>query len=131
MLDRTRRCRTRIGTMLATAGLAFSVAVPAAAAPRTGCAAEASGWREGTIDEVAAAVYPEILPGHPWPTLDDFVAAIAPLDANSDGSLCVKQIWGDELNPSSHWYRVGMDLLGRPVVANYIRENSGRNGSGR
>ena len=47
---------------------------------------------------------------------------------NGEGSICMKQMWGDSLNPNSHWYVVGVDVLGSPTVLTLTRDNNA-NGS--
>jgi hypothetical protein len=51
---------------------------------------------------------------------EDFVAerlaAVAALDKNGDGLLCVAQTWGQDLNPKSHWALIFADLLSPPAT---------------
>jgi hypothetical protein len=51
---------------------------------------------------------------------DDFIAerlaAVASLDKNGDGLLCVATTWGQNLNPNSHWALIEADLLSPPAT---------------
>ena len=44
------------------------------------------------------------------------LAAVATLDKNGDGLLCVAQVWGQDLNPKSHWAVIFADLLSPPAT---------------
>jgi hypothetical protein len=92
-----------------------------------GCAAPQSGWSERTVEAAAARIYPGLLDSTPWPTLGDFVLQIATEDTNNDGDVCLLVMWGADLNPKSHWYKVGLELLGSPVEQFFVRDNTGRN----
>ena len=73
--------------------------------------------RKLTVQQVAEAVWPTLLDPSPWSSLEDFRdTAVALDDDDGDGSICIKQQWGDSLNPNSHWYLVGLDVLGSPTV---------------
>jgi len=87
------------------------------AAPKDGCPAEASGWYATSPLDAATDFFPHLLPGGPWATPEAFAADIdALVDFNGDDIICAKPYWGWDLNPNSHWYRVGFDLgLGEPV----------------
>lgn len=106
---------------------ALAMTAGAAAAPKQGC--PAGEWQELTLQKVADAVWPTLLDTTPWTDADDFRdTAVAPIDKNGDGSICIKQQWGDALNPSSHYYRLGVELLGSPTVLTIARDNNA-NGS--
>ena len=116
----------RVSAALLAAGL---MSVPAAGlvlGANPGCAAPQSGWSEKSVAEAAARIYPGLLDNTPWPTLADFVAQIATEDTNNDGAVCLLVMWGDDLNPKSHWYKVGIELLGSPVEQFFVRDNTGR-----
>ena len=49
---------------------------------------------------------------------------MASYDRNGDGRVCIKTMWGDDLNPNAHWYRFGLDLLGSPVEQFLPRDNN-------
>lgn len=50
----------------------------------------------------------------------DFIAerltAIAALDKNGDGLVCLAQTWGQDLNPNSHWALIYAELLSPPAT---------------
>ena len=49
-------------------------------------------------------------------------------DKNGDDMVCGHERGGDELNPKSHWYRLGIELIGEPVHFISIKDNAS-NGS--
>ena len=53
-------------------------------------------------------------------TADDFfaerLAAVASLDKNGDGLICLATLWGQNLNPNSHWALIEADLLSPPAT---------------
>jgi hypothetical protein len=106
----------RIGIVVSVAALLIFTTGSAAAAPSAGCSATTSGWHEGTVDSVATEIWDSIVDKTPFPGgIPDLAAALGGLDKNDDGDLCLKRIWGEDLNPRSHWY---------PVIANYVRDNT-------
>ena len=113
---------------IVVAGLlgAALAAIPAtaSAAQKTGCSDEASGWHLIDIATAAADFYPHLLPGS-YASPADFAADIdAGVDKNDDDMVCLKLSWGYELNPNSHWYRLGFDLgLGEPVHLLTVLDN--------
>lgn len=94
------------------------IAVPATAlaAPQAGCAAAASGWHLVTVQQAADDFFEHLTPGQ-FANADDFADAIDALsDRNGDDDICIKLMWGEELNAKSHWYRLGFELgLDEPV----------------
>jgi hypothetical protein len=50
----------------------------------------------------------------------DFIAErlafVASLDTNGDGLICLATLWGQNLNPNSHWAVVEADLLSPPAT---------------
>jgi len=103
--------------------VAVAFTTGAGAAQKTGC--PSGEWQELTVQQVAEAVWPTLLDPSPWSSLEDFRdTAVALDDANGDGSICIKQQWGDSLNPNSHWYLVGLDVLGSPTVLTIPRDNN-------
>jgi hypothetical protein len=116
---------------LAVAGvIAGLVAIPAAGTAlgaSDGCAAAASGWSRQTVAATAARIWPGLVDPSPWPGgLPEFELQIATEDENGDGSVCLLVMWGDDLNPKSHWYKVGIELFGSPVEQFFVRDNTGR-----
>ena len=84
-----------------------------------------TGWNEMTVEEVAQRVWPALLDQSPWTDEADFrESAVRPIDANGDGSICLKIMWGEKLNPNSHWYGVGIDLIGTPTEQFIPRDNN-------
>lgn len=114
-----------VAIVAATAALALTVG--ASAAPKVGC--PAGEWQELTVEEVAANVWPLLIDANKefWGSEENFLEqAVKPIDKNGDGSICIKQIWGDDLNPNSYWYTRGPD--GSPTVNTIPRDNNA-NGS--
>lgn len=103
-------CITLIG--LATV---LSTTASASADPKTGCPV-GTGWNEMTVEEVAARTWPALLDTSPWANEAEYRESfVRPIDRNGDGSICLKIMWGERLNPNSHWYRVGVELIGTPT----------------
>ena len=44
------------------------------------------------------------------------LAWIESLDENGDGLICVAMVWGQNLNPNSHWALIEADLLSPPAT---------------
>lgn len=113
---------------VALAGVALLLTLTAGsavAAPKAGCSAAQSGWNETSVGDAAATIWPSIIDTTPFPGgIPDLAAALGGLDKNDDGDLCLLRLWGDDLNPNSHWYKVGIELFGSPVIANYVRDNT-------
>lgn len=117
------RLRLAWATLIALIAL-IAAAGGASADPKTGCPV-GSGWNEMTVEEVAARVWPALLDQSPWADEADFrESAVRPYDRNGDGSICLKIHWGDQLNPNSHWYLVGVDVLGTPTEQFLPRDNT-------
>jgi hypothetical protein len=97
----------------------------AAAAPKAGCAAAASGWHLSTPLAAATGFFPHLTPGQ-FATAAEFAAVIdAAVDRNDDDLICIRFSWGYALNPKSHWYVLGFDLgLGEPV---HVMQAEGNN----
>ena len=128
MLDiRDRKVTPRARVSVAAAMcLAFSAvfATTALAAPSAvSCAAEASDWQLQDIDDIAADFFPHLFDAYPFDTPEAFAADIAQFDKNSDGLMCARVSKGDDLNPKSHWYRMGwvIPLKGDPEPIHYLR----------
>jgi hypothetical protein len=103
------------------------LAMPAAvlAAPKDGCPAGAQGWQAMSVADAAALIHPHLFPGA-FPTVD---ALVADIESRSDAKrpddvVCVKEQWGEALNPNSHWYRVGVAVLGEPTHAFHVKDNT-------
>ena len=102
----------------------LSATAGASAAQKAGCPA-AEDWSLSGIDAAAAEIFPNLLPGYPWTTPEEFAEFLdATFDKNGDDMMCVKTMWGEGLNPNSHWYIVGVDLLGAPTILYQLRDNT-------
>lgn len=102
----------------------------ASAAPKTGCPA-GEDWTESTATDAGATIWPALLDPSPWPDAAAFAEFLdAAYDRNGDDSVCAKTLWGGDLNPNSHWYRVGLELIGEPAQLFVVRDNNA-NGSNR
>jgi hypothetical protein len=113
MVHSVRRCLRLLASAVLAGGLTLAGVAGVAAASHQGCsAAAATIW-----DSVVAK---DAFPGG----IPDLAAALAGLDKNGDGDLCLLRIWGDDLNPNAHWYKVGLEVYGMPVTANYLRDNT-------
>lgn len=101
-------------TLIALAALT-SITASASAAPKTGCPV-GTGWNEMTVEEAAARTWPALLDPSPFADEAEYRESfVRPIDGDGDGSICLKIMWGDKLNPNSHWYRVGIELIGTPT----------------
>ena len=102
------------------------VAAPgtALAAQQTGCPSDSSAWRLGTVEDVADGFFPHLFPDQ-WATPDEFESDfVAPLDRNEDGLVCARvQVY--DFNPKSHWYKLGLEILGEPTQFLTVKDNSG------
>lgn len=109
-----------IGLLLGSAGLV-------AGSPIGGCAAPPSAWARTTVSAAAAAIWPRLLDQSPYAGGEsEFAGVIELYDRNGDGVICVKAMWGDALNPNSHWYRVGIEVLGSPTQQFFVADNRAR-----
>ena len=122
-----------MGKLRLVTGLMVAVVVAVAwtsgagAAQKTGC--PSGEWQEVTVQQAAEAIWPTLLDPSPWASLEDFRdTTVAAEDKNGDGSICTLRQWGEALNPNSHWYLIGVDVLGSPTVATHGRDNNA-NGS--
>jgi len=105
----------RVIATLAAAALLLLAAVPASAAQKTGCPV-GTGWAQTTVADAAATIWPALIDPSAFPGgIADLEAALDGYDKNDDDELCVKTSGGEDLNPNSHWYRVGLELLGEPI----------------
>ena len=106
-------------------GILLALPATALAAPKDGCAAEASGWHAISIGQAAEDFFPHLLPGQ-FATAGEFAEVLdAIYDRNGDDLACIKLMWGWELNPNSHWYRAGFEIgLDEPVHVLMIRDNT-------
>jgi hypothetical protein len=73
-------------------------------------------WQLTTVHDAAFDFFPHLIPGQ-FATPEDFEAVIAAgEDPDGNGFVCVKHMWGWDLNPNSHWYGLGFELgLNEPV----------------
>jgi hypothetical protein len=125
MVHSVRRCLRLLASAVLAGGLTLAGVAGVAAASHQGCSAEASGWSEYGIEEAAATIWDSVVAKDAFPGgIPDLAAALAGLDKNGDGDLCLLRIWGDDLNPNAHWYKVGLEVYGMPVTANYLRDNT-------
>ena len=109
----------------AVALLLVASAAPVAAAPSSGCPAAVSGWSEQSVADATARIWPGLLDPGAFPGgIEELEAAIAADDRNGDGDVCLLVMWGEALNPRSHWYRVGMDVLGSPTEQFFVHDNT-------
>jgi hypothetical protein len=105
---------------------AIATTTSASASANTGCAAEESGWTEMSVEDAAARSWPGLLDKSAFPggqeEFEQFLDAA--VDRNSDDQLCLKILWGENLNPNSHWYKVGVTILGSPTEFYLFLDNS-------
>lgn len=110
--------------------LVLGTVTAAVAAPKTGCPA-GDDWTESTVAEAAATVWPALLDQSPWANEAAFADFLdATYDRNDDGAMCIKTMWGEDLNPNSHWYKVGLEVLGSPTQLFVIRDNNSNGSNG-
>ena len=108
-------------------GAMVALLVPASvlAADKGGCPATTAGWEISTPEEAASDFFPHLLPGA-FATAAEFADVIDAND-NRDGDawVCIRLSWGFDLNPKSHWYRLGIaGPLNEPVHALHVIDNS-------
>jgi hypothetical protein len=110
-----------VASMLVLGGL---IGLPSVteAAPKAGCPAAISGWRELTVHETVEIVYAGLLDKENVDK-DDLAARLAGADRKGDG-LCLLTLWGDDVNENSHWYRVGMQVLGEGTKLFLVIDNN-------
>jgi len=110
--------RRVLSFVLASVLLTFASA-PVAATP----AACATPWELSTVHDTAVDFFPHLLPGQ-FETAAELEAALGPLeDKDGDGDICVKQLWGYDLNPNSHWYHLGFEVgLNEPVHVLLVKD---------
>jgi hypothetical protein len=116
--------RLTVGLVIAlVTALSFTVSV--SADPKYGCPA-GEGWDLVGVDQAAQEIFPNLLPGlYPWANAGELAEFIdSTEDRNNDNMVCMKTMWGDHLNPNSHWYRVGVALLGTPTIMYLLRDNT-------
>lgn len=106
-------------------GMLLALPATALAAPKTGCASGASGWHLSTPTQAAEDFFPHLLPGQ-FATAGEFADVIdAIYDRNNDDLVCIRHSWGYDLNPNSHWYRLGFEAgLGEPVHSMQAMDNN-------
>ncbi|MDH5334486.1 MAG: hypothetical protein OEW65_11430 [Thermoleophilia bacterium] len=122
--------KTRLAlTLLTTVAMCLTVTAAASADPKVGCPV-GEGWAEMTVVSAANEVFPNLIPGYPWTSADELAAFVdATYDKNDDGAICLKTISGDDLNPKSHWFRVGIDLGFGTGVSFYMARDNNANAS--
>jgi hypothetical protein len=115
-----RRSRRRWPAAVAAGAiLAAVLATPVAA--RSGC--PAGSWDRMSVAGAAALIYPHLLVPPPG-GLDAFAAMVGGEDRDGNTLVCVKETWGEDLNPRSHWARLGMELLGEPTHAFIVHDDT-------
>ena len=115
----------RITAAFVCAALATALLATAASADqKTGCPAGQGFTDPTSVADAANAIYPILLDSSAFPSVDDLAADLAGYDRNGDEMLCLKWMWGDALNPNSHWYKVGVDVLGAPAVQVFAYDNN-------
>jgi hypothetical protein len=114
-----------VSAMVIAFGALALLTTSASAAPKSGCPA-AEGWSLWSVDQAADEIFPNLLRGlYPWEIVEELAAVLdATYDKNGDDMMCVKTMWGDHLNPNSHYYIVGVDLLGAPTIMYVPRDNT-------
>jgi hypothetical protein len=110
---------------MAAVAAAAAFTVSAGAAQKTGCPV-GDGWEPPmTVEAVAARVFPALLPGSPWSSEGQFLTdAVMPVDKNEDGVICLRIMWGTDLNPNAKWYRLGVDVGIGPVEQFHPHDNN-------
>jgi hypothetical protein len=119
-------------SLLGVVGILAALAASSvgSAAPKTNCANEASGWTKVTTAEATDRIWPALLDTSPWNgDKDAFEEVVESADKNGDGDVCLQVMWGEALNPNSHWYLVGIEILGSPTEQFFVHDNRA-NGSG-
>jgi hypothetical protein len=117
-----------LGVLAIVAALAASSV--GSAAPKTSCANETSGWTKVTTAAATDRIWPGLLDTSPWNgDKDAFEEVVESSDKNGDGDVCLLVMWGEALNPNSHWYLVGVEVLGIPTEQYFVHDNNA-NGSG-
>jgi len=118
-----RNLRLVWATLVALAAV-VSISASASADPKAGCPV-GTGWSEMTVEEVAARTWPALLDPSPFADEADYRESFVRLiDRDGDGSICLKIMWGEKLNPNSHWYGVGIELIGTPTEQFLGRDNT-------
>lgn len=122
--------RLRFGLITATVVVLLGMtSTSAVAAPKTGCPAERSGATEVSVETAGATIWAGLLDQSPWPGGEsEFTELISGFDGNGDGVVCLTTRWGDQLNPNSHWYKVGVALTGSAAQLFTVHDNNA-NGS--
>jgi hypothetical protein len=109
--------RRVIPLVLAALLAAFGALPAAAAAPP--CPAS---WQWATAEQAAAGFFPHLLPGQ-FATVAEFESVLI-ADVGDDDGLCMKLMWGWDLNPKSHWYQLGVNSpLNEPVHLMLIKDD--------
>ena len=104
--------------VLATLLMALAVAPVAGAPP-----ACPTTWQRATVHDTAVDFFPHLLPGQ-FETAAEFETVLAAESADGDPVVCVKHLWGDALNPKSHWYQLGFEVgLNEPVHVILVKDD--------
>src|SRR5215212_6455901 len=108
----------RASVLLMSCAALLMTPVVALAAPKTQCGAASSGWELLTVDQAADRIWPELV-GGPFANVEDLAADIdSRADRNDDDNVCLREMWGQDVNPKSHWYVVG------PVTNFLVTDNA-------
>jgi hypothetical protein len=77
------------------------------------------------VDDAAQRVWDAMLDESAFPGgLAEFTEVVGTYDRNGDGVICLKVMWGEDLNPNSHWYAVGLEAIGSPTEQFLPRDNN-------
>ena len=95
-------------------------------AQKSGCSNDSSGWSEASVADAADRIWPALLDTSPWggDSATFEAEVVGAYDANLDGQVCIKAMWGEDLNPNSHWYGVGVALIGSPTEQFLLHDNT-------
>lgn len=106
-----------------TAAAVTGLPAVAGAEPKTGCPPEITGSLQRTVMEAAQTVYDGLLV-NPYADVSELAAILDGVDRNEDGNICLLPRWGEDRNPKSHWYKVGMELIGEPTTLFLAYDNN-------
>jgi hypothetical protein len=116
-----------VSTLAAGALLMTILVGTASAAQKTSCpSGEWQLWDIHGPAGVAEYFWPHLLNDlYGFADVNEFAQVLDDLyDKNGDDKVCGFERGGDELNPKSHWYRLGIDMIGEPVHFISIKDNA-------
>ncbi len=107
-----------------TAAAVTGLPTVAGAEPKTGCPPAITGSLDLTALQAAQIVYDGLLV-NPYEDVFELEAElVAAVDRNGDDRICLLPRWGESLNPNSHWYKVGWELIGEPTTLFLAYDNN-------